>query len=59
MGVPADAATGVIKKRYWKLSLMIHPDKCGHPKAAEAFQALAAAAKLLQVRASRLRVNLY
>ena len=49
MDVPADAANGVIKKRYWKLSLMIHPDKCGHPKAAEAFQALAAAAKLLQV----------
>ena len=50
MGAPADAANAVIKKQYWKLSLMIHPDKCRHPKAAEAFQALAAAAKLLQVR---------
>lgn len=50
LGVAEDAATRVMKKRYWKLSLMIHPDKCAHPKAAEAFQSLAAAAKLLQVR---------
>jgi DnaJ family protein C protein 8 len=54
LGVPADAAVGAVKKRYWRLSLMIHPDKCRHPRAAEAFQAAAAAAKLLQVRACAL-----
>ena len=50
LGVPYDAAAGAVKKRYWRLSLMIHPDKCHHPRAAEAFQAAAAAAKILQAR---------
>ena len=50
LGVPHDAAAGAVKKRYWRLSLMIHPDKCRHPRAAEAFQAAAVAAKMLQVR---------
>jgi hypothetical protein len=26
-----------VKKAFWKLSLMVHPDKCDHPQAAEAF----------------------
>ena len=52
LGVPHDAAAGAVKKRYWRLSLMIHPDKCRHQRAAEAFQASAAAAKMLQVRFS-------
>ena len=33
---PEDAA-GVVKKAFWKLSLMVHPYKCDHPQAAEAF----------------------
>jgi curved DNA-binding protein CbpA len=41
---------GEIKKRYWRLSLLIHPDKCDHPQANDAFQAVTAAAKELQVR---------
>jgi hypothetical protein len=40
---------GEVKKRYWRLSLLIHPDKCSHPRAHDAFQAVTAAAKELQV----------
>lgn len=40
---------GEVKKRYWRLSLLIHPDKCSHPQAHDAFQAVTAAAKELQV----------
>ncbi|KAF4659329.1 hypothetical protein FOL47_007613 [Perkinsus chesapeaki] len=34
-----------IQKQYRRLSLLVHPDKCNHPKAAEAFQVLAKALK--------------
>ncbi|XP_039116047.1 uncharacterized protein LOC120251555 [Dioscorea cayenensis subsp. rotundata] len=37
-----------IKKRYWKLSLMVHPDKCSHPQAHQAFVILNRAFKDLQ-----------
>ncbi|KAK9107673.1 hypothetical protein Syun_023684 [Stephania yunnanensis] len=37
-----------IKKRYWKLSLMVHPDKCSHPQAHQAFVALNKAFKDIQ-----------
>ncbi|XP_039116406.1 LOW QUALITY PROTEIN: uncharacterized protein LOC120251818 [Dioscorea cayenensis subsp. rotundata] len=37
-----------IKKRYWKLSLMVHPDKCSHPQAHQAFVILNQALKDLQ-----------
>ncbi|KAL8485989.1 hypothetical protein ACS0TY_028048 [Phlomoides rotata] len=37
-----------IKKRYWKLSLMVHPDKCSHPQAHQAFVKLNKAFKDLQ-----------
>ncbi|XXG65515.1 hypothetical protein AAC387_Pa05g3195 [Persea americana] len=37
-----------IKKRYWKLSLMVHPDKCSHPQAHQAFVQLNKAFKELQ-----------
>jgi curved DNA-binding protein CbpA len=37
------ASAGEVKKAYWRLSLLIHPDKCSHPRAAEAFAALAKA----------------
>lgn len=46
----APVPAGEIKKRYWRLSLLIHPDKCDHPQANDAFQAVTAAAKELQVR---------
>ncbi|KAM7266475.1 hypothetical protein ACFE04_004372 [Oxalis oulophora] len=37
-----------IKKRYWKLSLWVHPDKCFHPQAHQAFIILNKAFKELQ-----------
>ncbi|KAK1273880.1 hypothetical protein QJS04_geneDACA013306 [Acorus gramineus] len=37
-----------IKKRYWKLSLLVHPDKCSHPQAHQAFVMLNQAFKELQ-----------
>ena len=42
---------GEVRKRYWRLSLLIHPDKCDHPRAHDAFQAVTSAAKELQARA--------
>ena len=36
---PEDEA-GPVKRAFWKLSLMVHPDKCDHPRAAEAFDAV-------------------
>lgn len=49
LGVDADAKAADIKKRYWRLSLLIHPDKCPHLRANDAFQAVSKAAKDLQV----------
>ena len=37
-----------VKKRYMRLSLLIHPDKCSHPRAQTAFQAVSKASKELQ-----------
>lgn len=34
--------------RYWKLSLLVHPDKCSHPQAHQAFIKLNKAFKELQ-----------
>ncbi|GAB4822070.1 hypothetical protein N2152v2_009116 [Parachlorella kessleri] len=48
LGVDDEATAGDVKKRYWRLSLLIHPDKCDHPQAHDAFQAVARAAKELQ-----------
>ncbi|EOY33280.1 Chaperone DnaJ-domain superfamily protein [Theobroma cacao] len=38
-----DSSPEDVKKQYRKLSLMVHPDKCKHPQAKEAFGALAKA----------------
>ena len=38
LGVPGTASAADVKKRYMRLSLLIHPDKCGHRDAHEAFQ---------------------
>ena len=48
LGVTASATSAEVKKKYMRLSLLIHPDKCSHRDAHEAFQAIAKAAKTLQ-----------
>ncbi|GMH21798.1 hypothetical protein Nepgr_023640 [Nepenthes gracilis] len=48
LGVNHNMAADNIKKRYWKLSLMVHPDKCSHPQAHQAFIKLNKAFKDLQ-----------
>ncbi|KAJ1686895.1 hypothetical protein LUZ63_018285 [Rhynchospora breviuscula] len=45
--LPFDVSTDDVKKQYRKLSLLVHPDKCKHPQAKEAFGALAKAQQLL------------
>ncbi|RLN41024.1 hypothetical protein C2845_PM01G09990 [Panicum miliaceum] len=42
-----DSSPDEVKKQYRKLSLLVHPDKCKHPQAQEAFAALAKAQQLL------------
>ncbi|XP_009587077.1 J domain-containing protein spf31-like isoform X4 [Nicotiana tomentosiformis] len=42
-----DSSIDDVKKQYRKLSLLVHPDKCKHPQAKEAFGALAKAQQLL------------
>ncbi|RLN23862.1 uncharacterized protein C2845_PM07G11560 [Panicum miliaceum] len=48
LGVNWKMSTDNMKKRYWKLSLLVHPDKCPHPSAQEAFVKLNNAFKDLQ-----------
>ena len=57
LDVDPSASVGEIKKHYWKLSLLIHPDKCDHPQAADAFQAVASAAQALQDSNGRAAVD--
>lgn len=38
----------LISLRYWKISLLVHPDKCSHPQANQAFIKLNKAFKELQ-----------
>lgn len=37
LGVDQKATAAEIRKAYWKLSLLVHPDKCDHPGAQDAF----------------------
>ncbi|CAI9287155.1 unnamed protein product [Lactuca saligna] len=48
VGVNRHMVADNLKKRYWKLSLMVHPDKCTHPEAHQAFIKLNKAFKDLQ-----------
>lgn len=47
LNLPFDSSVDDVKKQYRKLSLMVHPDKCKHPQAKEAFGALAKAQQQL------------
>ena len=40
LGVDVGATAGEVKKCFWRLSLLVHPDKCAHARAAEAFAAV-------------------
>ncbi|XP_027365342.1 uncharacterized protein LOC113872196 [Abrus precatorius] len=48
LGVNHNMSSENIKKRYWKISLLVHPDKCSHPQAHQAFIKLNKAFKELQ-----------
>ncbi|XP_042488425.1 uncharacterized protein LOC122068616 [Macadamia integrifolia] len=48
LGVNMNMSTDNMKKRYWKLSLLVHPDKCSHPQAQQSFVKLNRAFKDLQ-----------
>ncbi|KAK8620648.1 hypothetical protein V6N13_067118 [Hibiscus sabdariffa] len=48
IGANRNMSADNIKKRYWKLSLLVHPDKCPHPQAHQAFIILNKAFKELQ-----------
>ena len=57
-GVDARAVTpAALKKVFWKLSLSVHPDKCAHPDAAGAFDAVKKAHEQLCDPAARSRVD--
>ncbi|CAJ2642339.1 unnamed protein product [Trifolium pratense] len=47
-----DSSIDEVKKQYRKISLMVHPDKCKHPQAKEAFGALAKAQQLFTLKCS-------
>ncbi|XP_057954947.1 J domain-containing protein spf31 [Malania oleifera] len=47
LNLPFHSSPDDVKKQYRKLSLLVHPDKCKHPQAKEAFAALAKAQQLL------------
>ncbi|KAK6138173.1 hypothetical protein DH2020_028109 [Rehmannia glutinosa] len=47
LNLPFDSSVDEVKRQYRKLSLLVHPDKCKHPQAKEAFGALAKAQQLL------------
>ncbi|KGN44664.2 uncharacterized protein LOC101213388 [Cucumis sativus] len=48
LGLNRNLSIENIKKRYWKMSLLVHPDKCSHPHANQAFIRLNNAFKELQ-----------
>lgn len=48
LGLPPSATPKEAAKRYRQLSLRVHPDRCRHPQAHEAFDALKRAAQALE-----------
>jgi len=47
LGCAASASAGEVRKAFWRASLLVHPDKCAHPRAGDAFAALVKAKDLL------------
>ncbi|KAK9840458.1 hypothetical protein WJX74_010140 [Apatococcus lobatus] len=52
----ASEKPAAVKKTFWRLSLLIHPDKCRHPRANDVFQAVTKAAEALQDSGERGKV---
>jgi curved DNA-binding protein CbpA len=57
LGIDQESSATEIKKHYWKLSLLIHPDKCSHASAGVAFKALSSAASQLQDSSKRKEID--
>jgi len=57
LGVSPEDSASFIKKKYWKLSLMVHPDKCNHEDAKDAFDAIKKAHAVLSDEAQRAEVD--
>jgi curved DNA-binding protein CbpA len=57
LDIEKSASSSEIKKKFLRLSLMIHPDKCDHPSAPTAFDAVSTAAKRLQDPDERIVAN--
>ncbi|KAJ7557479.1 hypothetical protein O6H91_05G128200 [Diphasiastrum complanatum] len=57
LGAKPDSSVEVIKKRYWKLSLLVHPDKCAHPQAQQAFTAVNRAFKDIEDPTKRAEID--
>jgi len=57
LNVAEEATSRDIKKSFHKLSLLVHPDKCEHPRSKEAFDAVASAKDMLVDPASRQQVD--
>ncbi|GBG84677.1 hypothetical protein CBR_g39052 [Chara braunii] len=47
LNLPFESGPEDVKRQYRRVSLMVHPDKCSHPRAKEAFGALAKAQQML------------
>ena len=47
LGVPRDADAAAVKAAYRRLSLLVHPDRCAHPRATDAAAAVNRAADAL------------
>lgn len=47
LGVEEHATAGEVRKAFWRASLLTHPDKCDHPRAADAFAAITKAKDIL------------
>jgi len=48
LGLTFDATSDDVRTAFRKLSLLVHPDKCSHPQAKDAFEIVNAASKQLQ-----------
>ena len=48
LGLRFDASLDDVKRQYRKTSLLVHPDKCKHPRAQDAFEVLGHAHKQMQ-----------